>query len=177
MLLDAIKFAYNAHKDQKRFNSNLPYIVHPMEVMCTVEEHYHKFTDPHYTLEEIMSAAILHDTIEDCEKVTHASIFNNFNPNITYLVDGLTKVSKLSDGNRKKRKQIDREYLRTKNVYVHFIKCADILSNIRTIEDTGNDFAIKYLNEKLEDIKIMKYNPLSGRTKRHILRKLNKLSK
>ena len=59
MMIDrAIEFATKAHEGQFRKGTRRPYIVHPIEVGDIVST---MTTD-----EEVISAAILHDTIEDC---------------------------------------------------------------------------------------------------------------
>ena len=63
MMIDrAIEFATKAHEGQFRKGTKRPYIVHPIEVGDIVST----MTKD----EEVISAAILHDTIEDCEGVT-----------------------------------------------------------------------------------------------------------
>ena len=55
----AVKFATKAHAGQFRKGTKRPYIVHPVEVGNIVST----MTED----EEVISAALLHDTIEDCE--------------------------------------------------------------------------------------------------------------
>ena len=62
MINDAMAFAARAHEGQFRKGTRRPYIVHPREVAEIVST----MTDD----EEIISAALLHDTIEDCAGVT-----------------------------------------------------------------------------------------------------------
>ena len=62
MIDRAIEFATKAHEGQFRKGTRRPYIVHPIEVGDIVST---MTTD-----EEVISAAILHDTIEDCKGVT-----------------------------------------------------------------------------------------------------------
>ena len=67
MMIDrAIEFATKAHEGQFRKGTKRPYIVHPIEVGDIVST----MTKD----EEVISAAILHDTIEDCEGVTEVVI-------------------------------------------------------------------------------------------------------
>ena len=61
MINKAIEFATRAHAGQFRKGTRRPYIVHPIEVGDIVST----MTQD----EEIISAAVLHDTIEDCEGV------------------------------------------------------------------------------------------------------------
>ncbi|MDD6515136.1 MAG: HD domain-containing protein, partial [bacterium] len=54
----AIEFATKVHDGQFRKGTKRPYIVHPIEVGDIVSSMTHD--------EEVISAAILHDTVEDC---------------------------------------------------------------------------------------------------------------
>ena len=58
MVEEARSFAEKAHEGQFRKGTKRPYIVHPLEVAKIVST----MTDD----EEIISAALLHDTLEDC---------------------------------------------------------------------------------------------------------------
>ena len=58
MIDDAIEFATKAHEGQFRKGTRRPYIVHPIEVADIVSA----MTND----EEVICAAVLHDTIEDC---------------------------------------------------------------------------------------------------------------
>jgi len=66
----AIAFATRAHEGQVRKGTTRPFILHPLEVGEIVAT----MTDD----EEIISAAILHDTIEDCENITEETICEYF---------------------------------------------------------------------------------------------------
>ena len=58
MIDKAITFATKAHEGQFRKGTKLPYIVHPLEVGVIVS----RMTQD----KEVIAAAILHDTLEDC---------------------------------------------------------------------------------------------------------------
>ena len=62
MIDDAIEFATKAHEGQFRKGTRRPYIVHPIEVADIVST----MTND----EEVICAAVLHDTIEDCGGIT-----------------------------------------------------------------------------------------------------------
>ena len=62
MIDEAIEFATKAHAGQFRKGTKRPYIVHPVEVADIVAT----MTQD----EEIICAAVLHDTIEDCKGIT-----------------------------------------------------------------------------------------------------------
>ena len=70
MISEAMEFAAKAHEGQFRKGTRRPYIVHPREVSAIVST----MTDD----EEIISAAVLHDTIEDCAGVTREMLEMQF---------------------------------------------------------------------------------------------------
>lgn len=57
--LKSLDFAISAHANQKRRNSNIPYIYHPLSVAC------HAFA-MNLIDDSILSACLLHDVVEDC---------------------------------------------------------------------------------------------------------------
>lgn len=59
--LRALDFALTAHKGQKRKKSEVPYIVHPLNMACHALAMGIKE-------DEIIAGILLHDVIEDCEK-------------------------------------------------------------------------------------------------------------
>ena len=62
MIDRAIAFAVKAHEGQPRKGTDIPYIFHPIEVGMIVS----RITDD----AEVIAAAVLHDTVEDCASVT-----------------------------------------------------------------------------------------------------------
>jgi len=79
---DVYRFAAEAHQGQKRYSGE-PYITHPVTVASMVADMQLD--------EEAISAALLHDTIEDTP-VTLGNIQQEFGVNIANLVEGLTKL-------------------------------------------------------------------------------------
>jgi len=77
-LEDAIIIAAEAHKGQ-RDKYGAPYILHPLRVMARVKT------------EDEMTAAILHDTVEDTEWTFDALRDAGFSEQIVEAVDCLTK--------------------------------------------------------------------------------------
>jgi len=61
MFEKALEFAIKKHKGQKRRDTNMPYFWHPINVAENIEE-----MKQSKNLELLMTAAILHDTVEDC---------------------------------------------------------------------------------------------------------------
>ena len=78
MVQEAIDFATKVHEGQFRKGTKRPYIVHPMEVGEIVST-----MTPD---EEIISAAILHDTIEDCEGVDAKVLEEKFSARVAAIV-------------------------------------------------------------------------------------------
>jgi (p)ppGpp synthase/HD superfamily hydrolase len=58
----------------------------------------------------MIAAAWLHDVVEDTP-VTLEDLHSEFGEGIAELVEALTDISRPEDGNRRKRKAIDREHL------------------------------------------------------------------
>lgn len=119
----ALEFAQKAHEGQVRKGTEIPYIVHPIEVGDIVAT----ITDD----EEIICAGILHDTIEDCKEVTHECLTSLFSSRIADLV--------LSESEDKSKSWMERKahtisYLKTCERAVKIIGLADKLSNMRDID-------------------------------------------
>lgn len=138
-ILKAIEFARRAHEGQKRKYTGEDYIWHPIEVATIVSTVEHN--------EDMLVAAILHDVVEDTE-VEAWEIYKHFGQNVQNLVLDLTDVSKASDGNRKVRKEIDRQHTASACVEAKTIKLADLISNSKSILQHDEDFAKVYLKEK-----------------------------
>lgn len=97
---------------------------------------------------EMQVAALLHDVIEDTN-VKIEQIRRIFGMAIAQMVDDLSDVSKPEDGNRETRKRLDREHIGRALKASMRIKCADLLSNSKSIVDRDVNFARTYLVEKL----------------------------
>lgn len=136
---EAYLFAKEAHKDQKRKYTFVPYITHPLEVMEIVR------SVPH--TEDMLCAALLHDVVEDCG-VQLGEIFDIFGPDVCYMVNDLSDASKSSDGNRATRKAIDRNWIAGAKARSKTIKLADLISNSKSICEHDKDFAKVYIKEK-----------------------------
>lgn len=119
----AIAFATRAHEGQFRKGTTRPYIVHPLEVGNIVAT----MTDD----EEIICAAILHDTIEDCEGVNSGMICREFSERVAHLV-----VQESEDKSKTwmERKGATIEHLKSAPKEVQMIGLADKLSNMRDID-------------------------------------------
>jgi len=140
MVVEAKMFATAAHAaiGQKRKYSGDDYIIHPQRVAAIVEKH--GGTD------EMIAAAWLHDTVEDTD-VTPELITEMFGDDVASIVEGLTDVSLPSDGNRAKRKSIDRMHSASASTEAQFVKCADIIDNSWDIAENDLNFAKVYKSE------------------------------
>ena len=119
-------YAFEKHFGQKRHTGE-DYIVHPLNVAYILAD-----INADY---QTICAALLHDTIEDCE-VTKEELANEFSMEIANLVDGVTKINKLNfSGDNEAMLANHRKIIvgLTEDVRVIFIKLADRLHNMRTL--------------------------------------------
>lgn len=139
----AYYFSMAAHAavGQKRKYTGEDYIVHPVEVCDILTKNAKYYND------EMCCAALLHDVVEDT-KITIELIDKEFGWAISTLVEGLTDVSKPEDGNRAKRKEIDRNHMAMQSPACKTIKLADLISNTKSICEHDKDFAKVYVKEK-----------------------------
>ena len=138
----AIVFAKEAHGNQKRKYSGEPYFVHPEAVAKIVAEKGGDY--------EMIAAAYLHDTIEDCD-ITYERILVEFGKRVADLVLELTDVytsESYPTKNRAERKRLEAERLWKISDDAKMIKRADIKHNTSDIVANDADFAKVYLAEK-----------------------------
>jgi GTP diphosphokinase / guanosine-3',5'-bis(diphosphate) 3'-diphosphatase len=82
---EAIRWAAKLHEGQERDGEDaLPYITHPVEVLVNLR-YVGGVTD-----EDLLCAAVLHDTIEECG-AEPAEIERKFGPRVRALVEELTR--------------------------------------------------------------------------------------
>jgi len=127
MLQRAFEFAKEAHKHQKRATGE-PYIIHPVaaaEILTELEID-----------EETLAAAFLHDVVEDTE-VELSEIEKEFGKGVADLVDGVTKLSKLTylSAEEMQAENFRKMFLAmAKDIRVVLIKLADRMHNMRTMK-------------------------------------------
>lgn len=129
MVNRAVEFATKAHEGQWRKGTKRPYIVHPVEVGDIVSG----MTKD----EEVISAALLHDTIEDCAGVTREVLEKEFSRRVADM------VSEESEDKTKtwmERKQATIDHLKCAPREVQMIALADKLSNMR---DINRDYPVQ----------------------------------
>ncbi|MCR4584564.1 MAG: bifunctional (p)ppGpp synthetase/guanosine-3',5'-bis(diphosphate) 3'-pyrophosphohydrolase [Lachnospiraceae bacterium] len=123
----AYETARNFHKDQKR-RSGEPYIIHPICVAIIL-------ADMEMDKETIV-AGLLHDVVEDTV-MTIDELKSEFGEDVAFLVDGVTKLSKIQYSADKLDMQaanLRKMFLAmAKDIRVIMIKLADRLHNMRTL--------------------------------------------
>jgi GTP pyrophosphokinase len=127
MIREAYEFAKEAHEGQYRV-SGKPFVEHPKQVAIIMAE---------LELDVIsIAGALLHDVVEDTE-VSFAELRNKFGEEITLLVNGVTKLSKIAFQSREEQQaeSLRKMFLAmAKDIRVILIKLADRLHNMRTLE-------------------------------------------
>ena len=123
MIDDAMDFAAKAHAGQFRKGTRRPYIVHPIEVADIVSS----MTKD----EEVICAAVLHDTVEDCKGITFDILKLRFGARVADMVAQESEDKSLS---WEERKGATITRLKNAPVEVQMIGLADKLSNMRDID-------------------------------------------
>lgn len=147
----AYAFAEEAHRKQKR-SSGDPYIIHPTEVALSLSE-------MNLDIATIITG-LLHDTVEDTG-VTLELIAAEFGKDVAELVDGVTKLSKISfRTTEEKQAENFRKMIiaMAKDIRVILVKLADRLNNMRTLKPLAPEKQQRIAQETL-DI----YAPIANR--------------
>jgi GTP pyrophosphokinase len=142
LLQRAYVFSAKVHEGQERLSGE-PYLVHPIEVAGILAE---------MRLDVVtIAAGVLHDTVED----TLASVEELrrlFGDQVAFLVEGLTKISKLEFKSAKERQAENfRKMLiaMSKDIRILLIKLADRLHNMRTLQYVDEDSRRRIAEETL----------------------------
>jgi (p)ppGpp synthase/HD superfamily hydrolase len=143
----AIAFATEAHGSQVRKYTGEPYINHPIAVAEIVQ------SVPH--TEEMVIAAILHDTVEDTP-ITLLDIKGTFGSTVATLVAWVTDISTPFHGNRAARKELDRMHLSLAPPAAQTIKLADLIDNAKSIAALDPDFWRVYSQEKIKLLEVLR---------------------
>lgn len=145
--IDLIKKAYYFgelhHRGQKR-NSGEDYFIHPIAVAVNLSNM--KLDD------QTICAGLMHDVLEDTD-VTEEQMRDEFGEEITFLVDGVTKLKNLnySSKEEKQAENIRKMVMAMSNdVRVVLIKLADRLHNMRTLEYKTREKQVQTATETIE---------------------------
>ncbi len=153
---EAYKFAAEKHKGQVRLSGE-PFLEHPLQTAYILSELQFDASS--------LAAALLHDIPEDTGTPL-AEIETRFGPEIARLVDGATKMGKvtLAGSTATVVSATQAENLRkmllamAEDLRVVFIKLADRLHNMRTLKYLPREKQLKIAQETLEI-----YTPLAHR--------------
>ncbi len=161
-----------AHKGQVRLSGE-PYLVHPIEVANIIADLKMDVAS--------VTAGILHDTLEDT-LTSMEELSTRFGEEVTTLVEGLTKISKISFKTSEERQAENFRKMilaMVKDVRVLIIKLADRLHNMRTLEfqrpekqqaiaretldiyaPLANRLGISWIKQELEDLSLRYLKPV-----------------
>jgi GTP pyrophosphokinase len=155
LVKDAYDFAAKAHEGQVR-KSGDAYIEHPLQVALILAELQFDAST--------LAAALLHDVPENCG-IPLKKLEAKFGPEVAKLVDGTTKLGKLSlhapsAATRESQAESLRKMLvaMAEDLRVVFIKLADRLHNMRTLSALTPEMQRSIAQETLEI-----YAPLAHR--------------
>ena len=123
LVLKATQFAALKHCDQRRKDGKTPYIIHPISVAMILSE-IGSIEDP-----EILSVALLHDTLEDTDTSAH-ELDKIFGSRVRIIVEELTDNDMLTFSQRKQM-QIDNAPYLSKDATL--VRIADKISNVSDV--------------------------------------------
>ncbi len=124
---DAVAYATEKHQGQYRKNGNRPYICHPLEVVATLRSY-------RYNNDVLLTAAILHDVIEDCG-VSFADLKSRYGETVAQIVSDCSNPVGDNELSREERNRINHEHIAKSQHYATFlIKAADRLCNLRDMD-------------------------------------------
>ena len=137
----AYRTAEHYHSGQAR-KSGDPYITHPLAVATILAELG--------MTETTLCAALLHDTVEDTS-YTMAQLTADFGSEVATMVDGVTKLDKVTYGESAKAETLRKMVLAmSRDIRVLVIKLADRLHNMRTLGFVRQDKQAVTATETLE---------------------------
>ena len=153
--LDPLRRAYDFsaqhHMRQMRMSGE-PYVSHPLEVAYLLAE---------MKLDVVcVATGLLHDILEDTD-VTPEELSGQFGPEVTHLVEGLTKISRLEffTAEAQQAENMRKMLLAmVDDIRVILVKLADRLHNMRTLQYLPPDRQQAIARETMEI-----YSPLAHR--------------
>ncbi len=151
LLEKAYVFVSKAYRGTSSLSGE-PYLNHPLAVAAVLSRMHLD--------EESIAAGLLHDSLEK-EYVTSEELVTLFGPEVTTIIQGVTKLTQIAYGSRKERQA---EYIRkmimaiSRDVRVVLVKLADRLDGIGGTSCAADRSGVDFAQETL-DI----YAPLAGR--------------
>ncbi len=151
MIEKAYIFSASVHQEQIRLSGE-PYLTHPMEVCGILAQ---------MKLDAAtLVTGLLHDTVENT-LATPEQIEDAFGKDVAFLVDGLTKISKITLGNQEERQAENFRKMilaMSSDIRILLVRLADRIHNMRTLEFQSPERQIYISKESLE-----LYAPLANR--------------
>src|SRR5438552_6325708 len=147
----AFAFAEESHRGQKRLSGD-DFIEHPIGVATILADLGMDTTT--------LVASLLHDVVEDTD-LTVERIEEEFGPQVALIVDGLTKLDKITFRSREAEQAENVRKMMVamaRDIRVLLIKLADRLHNMRTLDALSADRQTRIATETLEI-----YAPLANR--------------
>ncbi len=151
LLQRAYVYSAKVHHGQTRLSGE-PYLIHPLGVAGILAD----LNLDEYTV----STGLLHDTVEDTY-ATRDEIEKIFGHEVAFLVDGVTKISKIASTSHEERQAENFRKMilaMSKDIRVILVKLADRVHNMRTLQYVPPDKQKKIAHQTL-DI----YAPLANR--------------
>jgi GTP pyrophosphokinase len=143
LLQRAYVFSAKVHEGQERLSGE-PYLVHPLEVAGILVD---------MRMDDVsVVAGLLHDTIEDT-LATPDELRRLFGDQVVFLVEGLTKISKIEFTSARERQAENfRKMLlaMSEDIRILLIKLADRLHNMRTLQYLSDDSARRIAQETMD---------------------------
>jgi GTP pyrophosphokinase len=143
LLQRAYVFSAKVHEGQERLSGE-PYLIHPLEVAGILVDLRSDVVT--------IAAGLLHDAVEDT-LATPEELQRLFGEEVAFLVDGLTKISRVEFSSARARQAENfRKFLvaMSKDIRILLIKLADRLHNMRTLGFLPEEKARRVAQETLD---------------------------
>lgn len=139
-ILGAFEMASHVHAFQVR-NDGAQYFWHLSRVARII------IRELEYINADVISAALLHDVLEDSDIITAEVLKFNFSPYISYIVEVLTKNLHLTGAQREEEDTQYIERLRFSSLDCKIVKFAERLDNYRCLEFGVKRNPFRYIEE------------------------------
>lgn len=150
-ILEAARFAARAHHGQRRKGAaDIPYVDHVLDVAARLAE-------VHPGDGVLILAALLHDTVEDCD-VTEADLVARFGPEVATLVMEVTDDTSLPKAEQRRQQE---DHIRHASDRAKRLKMADKASNLTAIARTPPDWSAERMQGYI-DWALRVVDPLRG---------------
>lgn len=169
-MIEAIRFAVNAHQSTNHLYDGLPYIVHLSMVVNYATKYSHLLPSKDCK-GEVIAACWLHDTIEDC-RVTYNDLKKVVGENIANIVYAVTNEKGKTRGERAN----DKYYKEMRQEpWACFVKMCDRLANVSYGLQSNSSMFFQYKEENEEFIKKLFPTTFAASYHREMIDDLNEM--